>query len=273
MFGHRYFGGSYFGQVYFGQSTVGGPAGHFGHAYFAARYFGPHYFSPRARIIVGLALDGSASATGTPPASLTLTTTQPNDVVVFVCVTNGPSGDAVLSLSDAAGLTWRRRSLLLSAFPAAYSVYWATAPNPLSADVISFTLDPAVNFADVYAFAVSGANTANPWDPDPSLPEIEPDSEIPDGGNGTISTSNAAGGFLFGVYGSGLAGPSAGAGWTEIENQPFVLVEYNVVTAKQTNLTVAATVGNSINFIADAIVPASTSRSEWLIRARRRGRH
>lgn len=202
-----------------------------------------------------LALDGSVSSGGTSP--INLTTANPNDVIVFAVITNGPTGDPVTSLSNTQGFVWRRRALLLSAFPAAYSVYWAKAPNPLNGEAISFTLDPAQTFANTYAFAVSGANTVNPWDWNSILPEIEPDSQIPDGGNGTISTLNPTGGFLFGIYGSGLAGPSPGAGWTEIENQPFVLVEYKVVPIKQTNLTVAATVGTGINFIADAIVPAN----------------
>ena len=87
-----------------------------------------------------LAIDGtgfSGSYASTTSASVSLTTANPNDVIILDIAYNGP---AIASISDTAGLTWHERAVAGSSGSQIYQ-YYAIAPNALAADSIT------VNFA------------------------------------------------------------------------------------------------------------------------------
>jgi PKD repeat protein len=146
---------------------------------------------------VTLAFDGSP-ATGTAAsansATAALTTSESDDViVVWVDFTN--TGVSV-AISDAAGLTWNQRSQLqASTYGLGHTLtcFWAKAPNPLSADVITVDVGGSAVNISIVAYGVKGSpNPSSPWDPDASLPVYAqgPSSNAPSISG--IATSEAA---------------------------------------------------------------------------------
>ena len=95
-----------------------------------------------------LAIDGtgfSGSYASATSANVTLTTANPNDVIILDIAYNGP---AIASISDTAGLTWHERAVAGSSGSQIYQ-YYAIAPNALAADSIT------VDFA--------GTPATTPW--------------------------------------------------------------------------------------------------------------
>lgn len=205
-----------------------------------------------------LALDGYATAeasevVGGGPhfwipitaTEVTLSTTQADDVIVVGVVCGGYYNlSTVTSITDTAGLTWKKRNqrYQTGGYKSGSSttvnqglnieIWWAHAPTALTGDVITInTNDPDTASADVegnvlsgngsvsvVAFGVSGANYTTPWD-----------THTQAGGYvdnfGTIYyfpaqsqlRTNAADSFLFGLH----ADTSADAGVTQ---EPWVYV-------------------------------------------------
>lgn len=215
---------------------------------------------------MALALDGSASLTGFgSPLVLTLTTVHAHDVIVLFAYSNGDENDPVVS---GAGLTWHKRATVLND-PVQSWEFYAIAAAPLAAAAITVTWPGGGGFYGCFVFGVSGANTSSPFDGSPVT-----DAAKASGTYTSISTTNPKD-FIFGFLGMvNNDSPIAGAGWTQIaENDgSFVCVEYRVVSTPQAGLTLTFLPDDDqTNNIADAIKAAS-SASEWLIRARRRGR-
>ncbi len=138
-----------------------------------------------------LSIDGHSSAdTGqfSGNSGLTLSTYEPNDIIVLEASNETGTGDPIAtisSISDTYGLTWQKRSATsspnmmgtnynlnggqLTAFDT--EVWWAYATSSLSSDVITPTFSGGpVDCESLIAFGVHGANTSNPWDPNGSLP-------------------------------------------------------------------------------------------------------
>jgi hypothetical protein len=103
-------------------------------------------------------------------ASITLSTTHSNDIIVVVACTDSLG---VSSISSTSGLAWQKRSSIAETTQQTYcflDVWWALASSPLTNEAI--TVHYASNFDDFsgVAFSVSGCNTSSPWDSNPSLP-------------------------------------------------------------------------------------------------------
>lgn len=191
-----------------------------------------------------IAIDGSTGSNSGATASsftLTLTTSQTNDIIVVANISNngGALSPAISSISDVAGLSWSKRSLLTLSCGggcAATIEYWtAKSPSTLSSDVITVNLTNASQFRTSTAFGISGITVASYFDPHSGLPLTENTSPALQ-----ISTTNADD-IILGFYRmSSTATPSAGTGFTAIYNPSggYFLSEYKVVSSPQTNLTV-----------------------------------
>ncbi len=233
-----------------------------------------------------LATDGSATgcfgattqtapctASTTTASTGTLTTTKsPDVIVVSIDDENAPNAviDTVKTVT-ATGLTFVPRSSNTLGTPTYQDleVWYAIASSAFSG-AITVTLNSATDDAVIVAFGVSGANTASPWDQNPSLPATAtgPTGVAPSVGGVATSNSNDI------ILGFQANGDSTAVGaTTETAGSAFGLVaNYNngggandadgaaedkVVTATQTGATVAF--GTSITLadpwlvIADAI--------------------
>lgn len=113
---------------------------------------------------------GGAGGVGITSGTVTLTTTQPDDVIVINILSGGFFNRGFpTSITDTAGLTWKKRSHRQftndgSNLPQfSLDTWWAHAPTALSGDVITVHT-PATGLIAIEAFGVSGANFTTPWD-------------------------------------------------------------------------------------------------------------
>ena len=199
-----------------------------------------------------LALDGngfsSRSFESTTSASVTLTTSNANDVIILEIVQNGTT---VSSVSDTDGLTWYQRAVAGSGSQTIYE-YYAIAPNALSADAITVDFSGTASYADLNAFGISGANTSSPFDT--SVPTNAATS------TGAVTTSNAND-FIFAAYRfSTDATPSAGSSWTAINaSGGYYLSEYQITSSTQAGLVATASTTDENGGIVDAVQAAPST--------------
>ena len=159
-----------------------------------------------------LSLDGSATGVWTSGASFTITATtaNPNDVIVIWAVTyKSGSSITVSSLSDSLGkVTWQSsaRSTYTSCTgtqETTQTEWYGTASTAVSSDVITASLSGIPTSAAGEEFAVTGANTASPFDPNVNVPKTGLSTCT-----GTAATPSVSGlsttnnnDFLFALYG------------------------------------------------------------------------
>src|ERR1700722_15221725 len=162
------------------------------------------------------ALDGSVSAGCgyVTTCSVPLSTTQSNDVIIVACDC-WPSGVA-FSVKDSAGLTFIQRESQLSIGGNQFVQTWyAISPSRLSSDAISVTTtDTGETWYGVVAFAISGANTANPFAAGFPLSQANLNCASPC----NTGVSAPAGSFVFQVGGdTGNTLQTSGSGMTLIQ--------------------------------------------------------
>ena len=195
----------------------------------------------------GLDGTGSASLTvGTRTASLLLTTTSPNDVIIVQDAVGAGGADCTGkdTISDSASLVWHYRA---HAFAYANQVeeWWAVAPTALS-DTIT-TSFCTYEYGAVVAFGIAGANTASPFDLNPSLPQVATGGGDP--GKITISTTSPSTMILGVMSNLGSQGISAPDSFSDVYNNfiPWTSKDftYRVVSSPQSNY--AVTWGNTEN--------------------------
>jgi len=132
-------------------------------------------FAGTGRAVPPLSLDATAHATnndsgGGPVTTceVTLSTNNAADIIVLMIETGGFSlTPSVVSISDTAGLFWQKRNqryaLGFGSSNPSQEIWWAHAPDILSADAITVTTTSA-GVIDVIAAAVAGCNVVAPWD-------------------------------------------------------------------------------------------------------------
>ena len=233
----------------------------------------------------GYATAGNSEVVGSGPywvpiteTDVTLSTTQANDVIVVGVSCGGYYNlSTVTSITDTAGLIWKRRNkrYQTGGYKTGGSteinqglnieIWWAHAPTALIGDVITInTDDPAAAARDVagdtlpgngsvsvIAFGVSGANYTTPWDTHTlaggyvdkvgNLTYFPPTSNLY-----TKATNN----FLFGLHGDVTADAGVTAApWTYVTSatasekdgyNSFVSLVYQVVEEPQSNTNVVA---------------------------------
>lgn len=230
---------------------------------------------------MALTLDGYATGSShSTTAAAALTTSNADDIIVVFAAseTNSSTYASVSSISDTAGLTWYKRSRTESGYDGNHGmeaeVWWAYAPSPLSANLITVTMSQSCDNLGITVFGVSGADTSSPWDTSVALPgyTLFNQSGTTESVRGLISTLNANCMLLAFAGGENNIGSGVmSSPWTNIANEwtnydansVGTSAFYQVVSAQQSNL-VANTSWNpsGVNggiFITDAIVEATPS--------------
>jgi hypothetical protein len=194
-------------------------------------------------------LDGTGSATlatGTVTASLRLTTTSPNDVIIVQDAVGAGGTDCTGkdTISDSANLVWTYRA---HAFASGNQVeeWYAVASGVLSSDTIT-TSFCTYEYGAVVAFGIAGANTASPFDPNPSLPRVASGA----GDNSITISTTSPNTMILGVMsnlgGQGISDP---ASFTDVYGNVIHWTskdfDYRVVSSPQSNY--AVTWGNTQN--------------------------
>lgn len=196
-----------------------------------------------------LALDGSTgvlNSTGSPSATLTLTTTASPDVIVVSCAYNGAS--SVTSVAGS-GLTFTHRA---KAGGSQYIDEWyAIASSPLSSEVITVTFSGSTSYNACTAFGISGANSTAPYDTNSVLPVISTATPT------TFSTSNANDIILGLTRTTSAASPTPISGWTAVyaPTGGYFIAQYEIVSTVQSSASYAGPATNGT--IVDAVVQAS----------------
>jgi hypothetical protein len=210
------------------------------------------------------ALDGSGSSGCgyVQTCTVSLTTTQANDIVIVGC-NCWPVGTQFL-VKDSAGLTFHLRSPQLSIGGGNFVETWyATSSSALTADKISVsTNDTGETWYGMIAFAVSGGNIADPFVP--GLPDAQANVQCttPPCSKGVTAP---AGSFVFQVGGStGDTVETAGTGMTLIgasDRAADIFAQYGVLSNPATGVTLSfgKTSGSDFGVVADAINPAGSS--------------
>ncbi|MDA4136343.1 MAG: protease pro-enzyme activation domain-containing protein [Thaumarchaeota archaeon] len=210
-----------------------------------------------------LSLDGSASGNTNLGTTVTvsLTTSCYPDVIIVLIGENTARATAGASAPTSSGLTFTQRSSLQSGTVRTWE-YYSIATGKLVGQVISETMSQATAYT-MTAFGVCGANTASPFDSNPSLPKAN-GGFIGTSHSNTATTSNSND-FIFG-FDSSQGNPSYAPlnGYNSILTQdvPSWMAsssEYKVVSSAQSGTALGFTlsVGESGSQIVDAIVAGS----------------
>ncbi|HMK97908.1 MAG TPA: hypothetical protein VK425_10205 [Acidimicrobiales bacterium] len=141
------------------------------------------------------------------------------------------------SVSSTSGLAWKRQAQVTGAGSASKEyegaeIWYAIAPSALSGEQVSITYGSAdaVDDGTYYLFALSGASTATPFDPNSSLPASGIGSGSKKSGpfitSSAVSTSSAgAYGFAFGSIFNGTAGGGGAVSFASTDLVPSGLAE------------------------------------------------
>ena len=212
-----------------------------------------------------LQLDSSTSsrkiantASGSTLTLATFSTASTNDVI-YACG-YVPATGHTLSISDTAGLTWIPRGSVTSNGQQMQSWY-AIATSTISSKIITLTNSPAGAMAFM-AFAVSGANTASPFDPNLGNPVSASSGSSAIRSTVSITTTNPTD-MIVGLVGmpgstgtitSGL--PVFTATFASTVSNPGGAGEYKIVSTTQNSLNVTFSWTSATNWLmmADALV-------------------
>ncbi len=143
--------------------------------------------------------------------------------------------------------------------------YWAVSAAALTADTITVPAGIAGTTATIYAFAISGANTASPFDPHGGIPATVTQG-APSPFNLAITTSNANDVIIGAVQGASTAwsvnSPNSqvggvGAGAFNYATAAISAVSYDIVSSTGTYTVSFASGGPAASeVIADAVQAA-----------------
>ncbi len=229
-----------------------------------------------------LTLDGSTTGTWSSGLSFTIsaTTANANDVIMLWVVTYmSGSSITVSSVGDSLNqITWMGSAR--TTYTACTGVqettqteWYGIASSKFTSDVITVTLSGTPTLASGEEFAVTGANTASPFDPNANVPKSAVSTCSAAGAAPTVSglSTTNPNDFIFALYG-GYTSTTETAG--AITGNPSTLMktvagtgdslaaEYRVVAATQS--AVSCAFGTSATYwgiLCDAIVQAAGSFS------------
>jgi len=204
-----------------------------------------------------------------------LTTTQSHDVIIVVVETC--CGTNVTSVTDDNGLTFTERisytsqTELSGGFGGNQTLweYYAIAPSPLNSDNITVVGDKCCySVLGMQTFAISGANTVNVFDPNPSIPATV---SCPGTGCGNCTANFRQGtcsAFIqtsttdfvvasTAINDAGPCGPSS-PGFNNITNQNGRFeVDYTITTMSQTTVEFDCNGTDAVAIVVDAIMASS----------------
>jgi len=121
-------------------------------------------------------IDGTAGGqfTRTNTGTITLTTTQTNDVAVLIYYheSDNLAAETIASVTSP-NLTWvhhRTYNPTVGGNPWDFEIWYAPAPVAVTAELITITLTGTIDGAAYHAFGVNGCpNISSPWDPNCTL--------------------------------------------------------------------------------------------------------
>jgi flagellin-like protein len=228
-----------------------------------------------------LAVDGTgfdACPTAGTSCTVTITTSDTNDVVVLFSTTNGgATAYATVSSISGGGLTWQERgraecvNVCGAGGSGTYTdtdEWYAISAAKLTGVTFTVNLASSSSYTDLSVFGINGAYTASPFDVSGGLPATLTGSASP---YPQVSTSNADD-IVFGAGDFNVATASLGAGFTSLgyTSGDFFADEYAIESATQSSSTVgySAISASANNAIADAIQasPASISGADVYVR-------
>lgn len=218
------------------------------------------------------ALDGSGMVADTANSGTVsgLSTSNADDLIYVAALIRGDATVTSVTNSGTA-LTWTQRGAVSDGTNERVETWWAVAPTASSRDItVSFS---ANTIFIVIAFGISGANTADPFDPGLSSPVTGTGSGTAQ--SVTLSTVNPND-FLIGAVAvrvsSGTApDPSAGSGFTTIYSTDRSTLggaaEYKRVMSPQTSTTIDFSTTSSVTWamIGDAVqgtIPSASSNTD-----------
>jgi hypothetical protein len=180
--------------------------------------------------------------------SVTYSTTNGNEIVLV-------SGYCLLgsmSVSDVAGLIWTNRAKYHPGLVDDLESWFAYAPVPLVADVITVTCSQDIVNA-MSVVAIAGLAVGAPYDSNASLPAFNTGTQTSSTISVFPSTSHAHD-LLLCIYGTGITNPPACAtGFTDMGSVSNIGVSYKIVTTVQTNVNITTGTGFVNGLIGDAM--------------------
>jgi hypothetical protein len=186
---------------------------------------------------MALALDGSVhgNSGGASSLAVSLTTTNTNDIICVVVLTNG---GPVTSVSSTHVTFTQKSTATANAGNQTIELWVGTASVILTAESITINTTTSA-FLTIDAFGISGANTSSPYDGSPVIHSGFIADPL------TISTTNAND-IVLGMYRqNSQSTPTQGTGWTKISGADFQLCEYQIFTSTQSGLSVTIGTGAS----------------------------
>jgi hypothetical protein len=201
-----------------------------------------------------LALDGSTSGIGTNTITLTLATSNPNDIL-YLSVTEH-SSESVTSVTSA-GLSWTPRATATNSGQVKVETWYATRPTSGST-TITITLNSNSYGNTAVAFGIAGADIANPFD----------GSYVTGTGSGTTAstskTTNNANDFIIGATAvDNTPTITAGSSFNLVATQAYPNLRENSVEYRGVSTAGAYTASFTLNqnnywaMIIDAVNQAS----------------
>ena len=201
-----------------------------------------------------LTLDGGAADqySSTDSESIMISTNSTDDIIVLLAAqeTANDTSDEPVSVTSVSGanLTWHKRAaanITGDGYDQSNEIWWAYSPGILTSEFITVNFSGQIDDGVLHIFAVNGANTANPFDSNPSLPSIVNSGEIP---QAAISTSNSNT-VIFAMYGCPSYYPPVGpvpSDMTELYSTmnngahywEYEFSEYKIVSSIQTGVNV-----------------------------------
>lgn len=207
--------------------------------------------------VVPFGLDGSThfNTGGTAnPITLTLTTSDANDIIIVDITTNG--GPIVSVSSVALGNFTHHASSSDTTTAQNIERWYAVSSGILSTDIISVTLTSQFEYTTVDAYGISGAHTASPFDSGGPVTDSSGGNTSAGGADPYPITTANANTMIIGAYRASTASPTAGSGFTQISGADFQLTEYKIVSTTQSalNVTMTTGAGGAAGGVIDAII-------------------
>jgi hypothetical protein len=212
-------------------------------------------------------LDGTTS-TGFIGTSGTvyLTTTQTNDLIYVIVATDTTP---TVSISGSS-LTWHTRGSLANGANGKIWAFYATANNVLSSASITASLSTYHRFT-VIAFAVSGVNTAAPFDP--NLGSFVTKTGFSNSPSQSVTTTGTNDFLIGAIYADNAPTITVDSGFTLIDSEYSSTslrsaVEYkNAVDAGTNSVSFSLGSYSYYALIGDALVPSSSISSKLSVSA------
>lgn len=198
---------------------------------------------------MALALDGSAHGNAVSASSLGVSlSTSGADRIVIVCVTlnNG----TVSSISDDDANTWNFHAS--DTTDNDIEVWYAVASGQMTSNTITVN-HSGTGYMTVDTFGISGADQSTVFDANASTPHVEPAADA------AVISTDTADTFIFSAYRASSPASPAGAGgdWIKISGADFQLVQYQIVSSTQTDLTCSIGTGTMNGGVASAVIIAA----------------